>query len=123
MYTPSAIESATAAVTSALAMRRNENAKVWRASMRRHRFGMKFADGSRSGHAPANARNRASSLSSSLARIGWMIPLLLPQSQGLPGRELLLFPGPERFQHTLPRPEQPNLKSIFVDLVDLFKFL
>src|ERR1039458_6692671 len=76
MYTPNAMESASAAVTNALAIRWNENVNLWRDSIRCQRSGMKFALGSGVGHASRYARNRASSLSSTLPRIEFILPLL-----------------------------------------------
>jgi len=83
-YTPKAIESATAAVTKALAMRRNENVTVFRDSIFRQSSGMKFALASGMGHAAWYARNRASSLSSSLPRIEFIIPQLPGFTRVLP---------------------------------------
>src|SRR6202789_2451290 len=119
MYTLKPTVSATAAAANALAMRRNENVKVCRDSIFCHNVGMKFALGSGAGHA-ANARKRASSFSSLLPCIGIMSFDLGPPV--LPG--IFLFLGcAEGLQNPLPGSKQPDLKSIFVDIIYLFQLL
>src|ERR1700684_1843090 len=92
--------SPTAAAAKALAMRRNENVNVCRDSIFCHNVGMKFALGSGVGHA-ANARNRASSFSSLLPRIGIILVDPSPALAGI----FLLFSRAESLQNPLPVPE------------------
>src|SRR5690242_6154967 len=108
------MESATAAVVSALDIRPKEKVNRWRDSIRCQSSGMKLTLGSGAGHASAYARNKASSFCSSFPRIRFIIPLL-------PRRSLALFllGGAELLQDPLPRSEKPDLMSILVDLVNL----
>src|ERR1035438_6774907 len=121
MYTPNAMVSATAAVTKPFAIWRKENVKFWRDSIRPQRAGIKFALASGVEQASRYARNRASNLSSSLPRIEFII---IPRTACRRSAGILpLFRGAKGLQHPLAGPEQPDLKGIFVDLINLLKLL